>query len=578
MNPMLLDTNLKITPSNAASKLDAIVDAIIQDLKNGLRVAQHAEALRAYGAEATARLIHHLRTDEAAVSVALFALQQCWSPLAREPVAAILKSADESQRKLATVLLVNNEGYAALIDACAPLADHPDPAIAGFSLERAEAESPDLARITRALARKELWSCVWKYLPRYYSPTLTPATRAILEHGSADAPLGALVSLIHQNDRSAETRARMSGFLQNEHANVRELAGEYLLWHGHEPHRAALSAAMQKESDVYARGSIEAALAALDRRKKSPSLPDTLTLSAPLSYAEALTRLRSKDTPESRAEAFALYAWKEPFEPHCAYRGQTLSNAFLAERQARLQLQATLFSVPINMFAEQTVFRGAFSAPEATTLIAPVRTFFDPARQSYAKDMKDSKDGFGGMVHIGDDILWNREHRSVVSIGNGLVRQVSCTPTWGTVIVVEHTLPFAQKVCSLYAHLSPFICVRPGEVVTQGQKLGAIGRSFAYENGGYLSHLHFGIHEGPYGLLPHPGGMADVRWQGVQYRGKVLDANPEETGIEIFTPRGVYHVRKPTTWVSGYISKRAWDEGQHGWCDPQKFIREHLNP
>ena len=141
-------------------------------------------------------------------------------------------------------------------------------------------------------------------------------------------------------------------------------------------------------------------------------------------------------------------------------------------------------------------------------------------------------------------------------------------------VVVEHLLPGGERFCSLYAHLSPFVCVAPGDVVAKGQKIGAIGRSFSWENGGYIAHLHFAIHEGAFWQTYKPATMHEVRWEGVTYRGKVLQSDFDETWLEVFTRKGPYAVRKPTTWICGYVTKQTWDEGKHGWIDPQKFLRE----
>ncbi|HYG74597.1 MAG TPA: peptidoglycan DD-metalloendopeptidase family protein, partial [Planctomycetota bacterium] len=563
------------TPGNVPSRLDDLADALIHDLKNGLHVEAHTEALKAYGALLAPRLLHYLKNEPEARPVILFALQHCWSLNAKAPVAELLKTSDESVRKLAVMLIAKNEGLKALGEVCSALVDHADPDIAGFALERVEAEFPDLTRIRRALQRRELWKYCWKYLPRYYSPELTPATRRILNEGEPNAPFGALVALIHQNDRSEELRTQMTELLANPHADVRELAAEFLMWHGSDKDLNALDRALLSEHDVYARGSLAAAFAAIERRS---ALPPVGTLQPPdtsLDYAQASELLRRGLSEKSMTQAFSIYALREPFEPHCAFRGSSPSSQFIAERQARLKLQAQLFAIPFDVFGQATEHRGDFNAPPVERLVPPVREFFDEKRTSYAKDMDDSKDGFGGLFHVGDDMMWTRDHRSVVAVGNGLVRQVSCTPTWGHIVIVEHTFTSGEKFCSLYAHLSPFVSVRPGDTIHTGQKLGSIGRSFTWENGGYISHLHFGIHEGPFWNVPRPGSMSDVRWQGVAYRGKVLEADTRETWIEVHTLQGPYAVRKPTTWVCGYISKQAWEEGKHGWRDPQTFLREH---
>ena len=63
-----------------------------------------------------------------------------------------------------------------------------------------------------------------------------------------------------------------------------------------------------------------------------------------------------------------------------------------------------------------------------------------------------------------------------------------------------------------------------------GQRIGCTGRSNTVENGGYFSHLHFGVHRGAY-------------------------ATPVKA------------------WVGGYISKEKWDSGAHEWLNPQEFLK-----
>jgi murein DD-endopeptidase MepM/ murein hydrolase activator NlpD len=162
-----------------------------------------------------------------------------------------------------------------------------------------------------------------------------------------------------------------------------------------------------------------------------------------------------------------------------------------------------------------------------------------------------------------------------VAIGNGLVREVRCAPTWGFMLVIEHVLPDGQRFCSLYAHLSPFVCVAPGDSVTKGRKIGSIGRGYTWENGGYVAHLHFGIHKGPFWHTPRPGSLLDVRFKGTLYTGRVTASDQEYTVAEIHTPSGAYVVRRPSSWICGYVSKACWDQKRHDWANPQEFLTEH---
>jgi hypothetical protein len=579
---LIPDTNLNIPVTPAPSRIDDVVDAIIFDLTHANLVKEHTEVLELYGPAAAPRLLHHVKHgDAAARGVAFYALQYCWIDEARDVVAEVLGGDDKSLRKMAALLLAKNLGLSALAKACEPLLNDPRKDVAGFALERLEGEFPDYERVRRFIDRPEMWEHLWQYLPRYFAPELTLATRRIMLQGTLDAPLAALISLIHQNDAAPETRAEISSYLTHAQPNVREVAAEYLMWHGTQNEVSALQSSLANETDVYARGSKQAALNSIERRRASPppleggGWGEGSVSQESLDYRQAFKLLSDSPTPENFKIARHVYQRREKLEPHLAFRGNGPSAAFATERNARLGLQAKLFAIPGNVFTDGQPHRGEFTAPVAEELVAPVRHFFDDARRSYGKDMEDTKEGFGGLFHVGDDMMWQREHRTVVAVGAGLVRQVSCIPTWGCIIVIEHKLPSGERFCSLYAHLSPFVCVAPGEVVEKGQKIGAIGRSFSYENGGYISHLHFAIHEGMYWQTHRPGSIQEVRWEGVTYRGKVLNSNADETWLEIFTKKGPYAVRKSTSWICGYISKQTWEEGKHGWRDPQEFLKEN---
>ena len=89
--------------------------------------------------------------------------------------------------------------------------------------------------------------------------------------------------------------------------------------------------------------------------------------------------------------------------------------------------------------------------------------------------------------------------------------------------------PNEERVCSVYGHLGPVLAVEGGQEVHKGEKLGSLGRDWSRENGGFLSHLHFGIYCGE------------------------------------FSPRVAL----------GYIGKSAFDEeDSRGWTDPQTFLKQ----
>jgi hypothetical protein len=565
------DANIHLDPAGEPSRFGDIVSLIVEDVQRGHYIKEHTEALKSYGPLATPRLIELLaQADDARKQIILYALQHGWTDQARQHVADLLKHDSEPLRNMAAMLLAKNCGMLALAHECEPLIDDSQPAVAAWALEHAECERPDLERMRSCIERPELWDALWKYLPRYYAPELTPATLRISREGSHEAALGAIVSLIHQNARSDETRQSVAELLRHETPHVRDLAAEYLTWHGAPAQLAAIDAALAAETETWAAASLRAAREAILRR-------DSRT-SAPLQAEPTGGRGDGGTGGKGEAETFAAYAHAEPFEPHFAYRGQNPPQEFIEQRCARMKLQARLFGVPTDLFSPNCEHSGSFNAPQATRFVPPLRHFFDPTRTSYGRDMEDSPDGFGGMFHVGDDVQWNRDHRTVVSIADGMVRQVSCTPTWGCLVAIEHVTGAeagatgGEFFCSLYAHLSPFVCVVPGQIVTAGQKIGAIGRSFTWENGGYAAHVHFAIHKGPYWQTPRPGSILDVRWQGTRYRGKVLQSDAKQTVLEIHTAKGPYAVWKPSTWICGYVSKQTWEQDEHGWVEPQRFL------
>jgi murein DD-endopeptidase MepM/ murein hydrolase activator NlpD len=299
-----------------------------------------------------------------------------------------------------------------------------------------------------------------------------------------------------------------------------------------------------------------------------------------LSYQRAAQLLDGSPTPEDRRAAFELYRDAEAVEPMFAYDGQPVPQDFVLERESRFALQARLFSIPTQacLFRHaggkaETEWREDFSGATAVSLVPPLRDYFDPGRDSYGNVQEESDGTFDGLVHVGEDLGWYRDHKTVVAIAAGIVRQVSCQWSWGFMVIIEHSDASGERFCSLYAHLGPYVCVVPGERVSAGQKIGSIGRSFTWENGGYFAHLHFGIHLGWYWQIFRTGALIDVRFKGRQYLGRVLNSDLRSTQLEIHTPGGVRLVHQPTSWICGYLSKPFWRQKRHGWVDPQKFLR-----
>jgi murein DD-endopeptidase MepM/ murein hydrolase activator NlpD len=458
--------------------------------------------------------------------------------------------------------------------------------------ELAEQKQPDVERLKKMMAIPDFHKVMERYLPRYYDPGLTPATLLLLDSADRTARRAAIVGLIHQGASMPEVRSRLSSLLSDADADIREAAAEYLLWHGTAGELPGIEKALEADRDAHALAAMRAAAAAIagrvlvkvkadaskDQGAGDRAAQDGQAGPAPADYREALLLLRAKPGPRSRDLAWEIFRTKEPFEPINIYAGREPEAAFAGPRILRMRLAGKLFGFANDGGALATE-RPAL--PEAGTLLPPVRDYFDPARRSFGLEMSDDPDQtFSSSVHVGDDVAWLKDQRTVVAIGDGVVRTVSHSPSWGHIVIVEHRLPGKDSwCCSLYAHLSPAIGVSPGETVRRGQRIGSTGRSRTWENGGYWSHLHFGIHAGPY-LDSHPAGEAleYALSDGTQVAGKVVAAGERTSSVRVehMGESVTFDVARECQWVCGYTSKGNFKNDRGGWLDPQKFVRERL--
>ncbi|HJM48340.1 MAG TPA: M23 family metallopeptidase [Alphaproteobacteria bacterium] len=534
--------------------LDGHVDAIVDDLLARRQVEAATAEFKRLGPAATARLCQHLSVaDFARRSIALFALQHCWTAAAAEPVAALLADDDEELRKMAAIALVRGQGFEALARASQPLLKDPRPGVAGFALQNLEGEAPDLGRTRRLLPQRRFWPHLRKHLLRYRTAALTPDTLGMLAEGEAEESRAAMAALVHQNAADTQIRERLAARLADSDPASREFAAEYLSWHGSAAEQPALAAALAGEDDAFAAAAMRHAESAISRRR------------------------RGRLEPAKRARELADLAQTEPFEPHWAYRGQSADESFITGRKARFERLAKLFAMPGRGPREER-HDGPNTVPPGNQLMAPLRDFFDADRRTFGKQQDHTAiEGFGGMVHVADDVAWNQGQATVVAIGDGLVRYVGCSATWGYMVIIEHRLQGARGpdeiFCSLYAHLGPFVALGTGQAVQKGGKVGVIGRTYTWENGGYVAHLHFAIHDGPYAQVWLPGALIDIRFEGLNYLGRVVRSERQQTEASIATAAGRQTVTTPTNWVRGYMGEAAWQAGHHGWRQPQDFIR-----
>lgn len=102
---------------------------------------------------------------------------------------------------------------------------------------------------------------------------------------------------------------------------------------------------------------------------------------------------------------------------------------------------------------------------------------------------------YGDIYHLGLDI-GKRAGAKVKAAADGVVKHIGEHTRFGYVILVEHNLPSAEKLVSLYGHLRSNVIVREGQIVKRGQIMGEIGNRG--ENGGWGEHIHFGLRKGAY--------------------------------------------------------------------------------
>ncbi|MHC4781287.1 MAG: M23 family metallopeptidase, partial [Planctomycetota bacterium] len=194
--------------------------------------------------------------------------------------------------------------------------------------------------------------------------------------------------------------------------------------------------------------------------------------------------------------------------------------------------------------------------------------------------------------HAGEDCAWFREGCSYYSIADGVVRMVQgAGGDWGFLVVVEHRMKSGDYIVSLYGHSAWDVLVRPGDTVKKGQKIATEGLSCSIENGGYGSHIHFGIGDGPFRRSKkHPKGstMEVEDENGRKVSGTVTRIGyAKGTKNKYGWPLLSAHVKIPggktvektlldepvadqVAWMQAYIA------GCKGWINPETFLPKHV--
>jgi hypothetical protein len=127
----------------------------------------------------------------------------------------------------------------------------------------------------------------------------------------------------------------------------------------------------------------------------------------------------------------------------------------------------------------------------SSILIFPVQQFYN--RIKYAPKAGTFANNHGFISHVGYDGAWFFEGVPVHSISNGVIKKISHDISWGTLVAIESCLPGNDTITIIYGHLSRYLSINVGEQVYTGQKIGQIGNSVSFENGGYWAHVHLGI-------------------------------------------------------------------------------------
>ena len=548
------------------------VDGTMADLLAGRDVERHIEALAGlHGASRREVAAAFAARTAPGAPVALrkaafFALQHCWDTAACAPLVERLTDPSPEVRRMAAIVLDRAEGREFLARAAKPLLVHPDPSIAAEAFERVESMYPEIDRMRAALANKSLRPHLARLLSRYYAPDLAPACRDLLDDADLTVARAGVVALIEQADSPPPTRERVAPLLHHELNEARELAAEFCLWHGDGEMTVPLRQAMKVEPDLWARSAMAAAIGAI----------------------------------EARGGGSPVFPAAEPMEPRWLYEGRSPSPEFIRERREIYRARLRALGLPGRTLFGSDRDRTGTPPPATVTVVAPVREYYDRDGESYGEKTGTVSRVFTDLIHIGDDVGWDREHLAVVAIAAGVVREVAWLESWGNLIVIEHRLPAALfagqeavvaatnaalaepcvdvatrvvTCCSLYAHLGPAIMVRPGEHVAAGRKLGAIGRHYTWENGGYRAHLHFGLHLGGYEQRPLVGSDIDMRFEGRHHRARVLAADGDRIDARIETDRGPLSIWRPAGWARGYVPAWWFAEHSHGWIDPRMLLQ-----
>jgi murein DD-endopeptidase MepM/ murein hydrolase activator NlpD len=330
------------------------------------------------------------------------------------------------------------------------------------------------------------------------------------------------------------------GALHDKDPRVREMAANALCHMGGDKGKEALEARKGEEKDPYVLASIEAALTVLEAGEKPYA-----EYKGGKVWKEGLTGPQGARRVE--------WVWVR--------KGEKLFNDY--DARAPEPPVAEAFAYPVSGY-KSDLFCRAYP------------------RRSYAANGN----------HAGEDCAWFREGCSYYAIADGVTRMVQgAGGDWGFLVILEHKLESGDFIVSVYGHAAWDVLVRPGDPVKKGQKIATQGLSCSVENGGYGSHIHFGIGDGPFRRSKkHPKGSALTvdDGKGKRVSGTIVRiVYAEGTKGKYGWPRLAAVVRRPNGetveqvlededvkdqvgWLQAYIA------GCKGWLNPETFLPKHV--
>ncbi|WFB36017.1 peptidoglycan DD-metalloendopeptidase family protein [Kiritimatiellota bacterium B12222] len=452
--PQLERKETQILP---VGSLPVTEDSLLMSLGYPHSQAQAIQEYKRLGTQAVPGLVAHLQHPHPTIRMlALSALQYAWLPGTEVSVLPLLTSRNDAEAKSAWYLLKQKMDSATLSQWAT---DHFQQLNAGrvadllVDLER---EGPDVERMLQLVAQPRYWNAVLPCLPRYRSELFTPFTRQMAVQVKEEALCLVIACLIQQADRDPMAHEQMSLFLQNADPRVREMAAEYYRWHGGVADQEVLETALASEFDPFAGASMR----------------------------EALRMMAFRGDVNFPASV-------QPFEAVVDYARDVQGDAMFVVRTRVSRLRQALGYGDMALREEEDF---------PWVLFPPTRTFLSQPGNSFGFQIGEGEGPFAESVHLAQDVSWGEEMATVLSISPGEVKlALVARPSWGGLVVMEHRSPTGKVFCSLYGHLGPLVTVQVGEFISAGTKLGSLGRSYTAENGGYESHLHFGIYDAAYG-------------------------------------------------------------------------------